>query len=137
MIPKAVPVSHRPPLVGKVSVVCPWICFIGSNTLRRMAHCFPLFARSRGAALAGLGTPIITEAFPPAELGFALGINSIAWVLGSLIGPVPGGISVSVWGWRSIFYVTIPFSLAAAAIGWRVLPHSPRKSSRMLSIRPD
>lgn len=68
-----------------------------------MAHCMPLFARSRGASLAGLGTPIITEAFPPAELGFALGINSIAWVLGSLIGPVAGGLLVSVWGWRSIF----------------------------------
>ncbi|HBQ95497.1 MAG TPA: MFS transporter, partial [Sulfobacillus sp.] len=56
-----------------------------------------------GAALAGLGTPIITEAFPPAELGLALGINSIAWVLGSLVGPVAGGLLVSVWGWRSVF----------------------------------
>jgi EmrB/QacA subfamily drug resistance transporter len=77
-----------------------------------------------GAALAGLGTPIITEAFPPAELGLALGINSIAWVLGSLVGPVAGGLLVSVWGWRSVFYVTVPFSLVAAAFGWRVLPRS-------------
>ena len=40
-----------------------------------------------GAALSALGIPIITEAFPPSELGLALGINSVAWVLGSLVGP--------------------------------------------------
>ena len=81
-----------------------------------------------GAALSGLGTPLITEAFPPSELGMALGVNSMAWVLGSLVGPVVGGLLVTSWGWRSIFYVTVPFSLVAAVIGWRVLPGSSRRA---------
>jgi len=84
-----------------------------------------------GAAISALGTPIITEAFAPSELGLALGINSLAWVLGSLVGPVAGGILVSTLGWRSVFYVTVPFSVLAATIGWLVLPASQRRATRL------
>ncbi len=45
-----------------------------------------------GAAMAmAASTPILIRTFPPNELGVALGINNIAWVTGSLIGPVLGG----------------------------------------------
>ncbi len=84
-----------------------------------------------GAALSALGTPIITEAFPSSELGFALGINSLAWVLGSLVGPVAGGILVATLGWRSVFYVTVPFSILAAILGWFVLPRSARRVAKL------
>ena len=84
-----------------------------------------------GAALSALGTPIITEAFPASELGLALGINSLAWVLGSLVGPVAGGILVATLGWRSVFYVTVPFSVVAALLGWFVLPHSQQRAAKL------
>jgi MFS family permease len=45
-----------------------------------------------GAAMAmAASTPILIRTFPSQELGAALGINNIAWVTGSLIGPVVGG----------------------------------------------
>ena len=75
-----------------------------------------------GALVSALGTPIITEAFAPAELGMALGLNSLAWVMGAVVGPVVGGVLVATLGWRSVFYVVVPFALAAAALGSRVLP---------------
>ena len=75
-----------------------------------------------GALTSALGTPIITEAFAPAELGMALGLNSLAWVMGAIVGPVVGGLLVATLGWRSVFYVVVPFALAAAAVGVRVLP---------------
>ena len=83
-----------------------------------------------GGILASVATPIITEAFPPEELGRALGINSIAWVLGSVVGPVAGGALVSGFGWRSIFWVTVPFALAGAIVGAAILPASKRPQSR-------
>ena len=44
-----------------------------------------------GAAMAmAASTPILLRTFPPHELGVALGINNMAWVTGSLIGPVVG-----------------------------------------------
>jgi EmrB/QacA subfamily drug resistance transporter len=83
-----------------------------------------------GALVAALGTPIITEAFPPAELGMALGLNSLAWVLGAVVGPVVGGVLVTALGWRSVFYVVVPFALGAAAVGSRVLPPSRPRAAR-------
>ncbi|UUZ90048.1 MFS transporter [Paenibacillus sp. P25] len=44
-----------------------------------------------GAAMAmAASTPILIRTFPSEELGVALGINNIAWVTGSLLGPVVG-----------------------------------------------
>ncbi|MDA8061114.1 MAG: MFS transporter [Actinomycetota bacterium] len=83
-----------------------------------------------GAILASVATPIITEAFPSEELGRALGINSVAWVLGSVVGPVVGGALVSAFGWRSIFWVTVPFALAGALVGAAVLPSRARAAGR-------
>ncbi|MEQ7052077.1 MFS transporter [Paenibacillaceae sp. P-4] len=58
-----------------------------------------------GAAMAmAASTPILIRTFPPSELGVALGINNIAWVTGSLIGPVAGGLLIGEFGWRSMFY---------------------------------
>lgn len=66
-----------------------------------------------GAAFSlATATPIIVRTFPSQELGRAIGINSISWVMGSIVGPVAGGILVSTLGWRSIFFVAIPLGLA-------------------------
>jgi EmrB/QacA subfamily drug resistance transporter len=89
-----------------------------------------------GAALAlATATPLIVRAFPPNELGRALGINSTAWVIGSIVGPVAGGALVSAWGWRWVFFVTVPFALAGIVGAWRLLPDS-RGSGRLGSDTP-
>ncbi|WP_169088669.1 MFS transporter [Paenibacillus sp. PL91] len=71
-----------------------------------------------GAAMAmASSTPILIRAFPPNELGVALGINNIAWVTGSLIGPVVGGALIGEFGWRSMFYSVVPFGIIGLAVG--------------------
>ncbi|PSR30158.1 MAG: MFS transporter, partial [Sulfobacillus benefaciens] len=83
-----------------------------------------------GAALAlATATPIIVRAFPQAELGRALGINSTSWVMGSIVGPVAGGILVSTLGWRSIFFVTIPFALLGVVSAWFILSDTQKSAS--------
>jgi len=63
-----------------------------------------------GAALAlATATPTIVKTFPDNQLGLALGINATSWVIGAIVGPVAGGVLVSQYGWRSIFFVTVPF----------------------------
>ncbi len=91
---------------------------------------FRLLQGVGGGVLASVATPIITEAFPPEELGRALGINSVAWVLGSVVGPVAGGVLVTDFGWRSIFWVTVPFAIAGAVVGIKVLPTKSRPTER-------
>ncbi|RNB87257.1 DHA2 family efflux MFS transporter permease subunit [Brevibacillus fluminis] len=71
-----------------------------------------------GAAMAmAASTPILIRTFPPNELGVALGINNIAWVTGSLIGPVLGGALIGEFGWRSMFYAVVPIGVIGLAAG--------------------
>src|SRR5713226_4472825 len=53
---------------------------------------------------------ILTDAFPAHQRGFALGINQIAAVLGSVIGLILGGI-LSYYSWRLVFLVSVPVGL--------------------------
>jgi EmrB/QacA subfamily drug resistance transporter len=63
-----------------------------------------------GAALAlAAATPIIVKTFPRSQLGLALGINATSWVIGAIVGPVVGGVLITQFGWRSIFFITVPF----------------------------
>jgi EmrB/QacA subfamily drug resistance transporter len=50
---------------------------------------------------------IITDAFPENERGKALGINQLAFLAGSLIGLILGGV-LAVYDWRLVFLVSVP-----------------------------
>ena len=60
-----------------------------------------------GAFLFANSAAIITDAFPANERGKALGINQIAFLAGSLIGLVLGGI-LAIYDWRLVFLVSVP-----------------------------
>jgi MFS family permease len=63
-----------------------------------------------GAMLMANSSAILTDAFPPQERGFALGLNQVAAIAGSFIGLVLGGI-LGPAGWRYVFLVSVPFGL--------------------------
>ena len=63
-----------------------------------------------GAFLFANSAAILTDAFPVEERGFALGLNQIAAIGGSVIGLVVGGLLSVVW-WRAIFLVNVPVGL--------------------------
>ena len=53
---------------------------------------------------------ILTDAFPSAQRGLALGINMVAAIAGSFIGLVLGGVLAPV-AWRLVFLVSVPVGL--------------------------
>ena len=63
-----------------------------------------------GALLAANSVPIVTDAFPRKELGMAMGVNGMIISVGGVIGPILGGLLISM-GWRSIFYINVPFGI--------------------------
>jgi MFS family permease len=60
-----------------------------------------------GALLLANSAAIITDAFPSDQLGFALGINMVAAIVGSFLGIVVGGL-LSQIGWRWVFLANVP-----------------------------
>jgi len=63
-----------------------------------------------GSLMVANSTAIVADAFPKKELGKALGINSMIISIAAIIGPILGGFLISI-GWRSIFYINIPFGI--------------------------
>ncbi|WP_411553717.1 MFS transporter [Paenibacillus lautus] len=90
----------------------------GSGTALILAR----LLQGAGAAMAmAASTPILMKTFPPHELGRALGINNIAWVTGSLLGPVVGGALIGGFGWRSMFYAVVPLGILGLIAGILIL----------------
>ncbi len=67
---------------------------------------------------------IVLQIFGRQEQGKAMGIFGFGVVLAPAMGPSIGGVLVEAFGWRSIFFVVVPFCLAALALAHRYLPHS-------------
>lgn len=64
---------------------------------------------------------ILTETFPLNERGLALGINSLTYGLGSVVGPVIGGLILAVASWRWIFFINIPIGIGGSIAGYLCL----------------
>jgi len=73
-----------------------------------------------GGFLLSNSAAIITDAFPAHQRGFALGINQIAAVLGSVIGLILGGI-LSYFDWRLVFLVSVPVGIAGTIWAYTML----------------
>ncbi len=63
-----------------------------------------------GALLMANSTAILTDAFPAAERGMAMGINMVAAIAGSFIGLVAGGILAEI-DWRWVFLINVPIGV--------------------------
>ena len=74
-----------------------------------------------GAMLSANGMAIITEVFPAEQRGQAMGFNAVTWGLGSMLGPVLGGIILAVSSWRWIFLVNLPIGVVATLAAFLLL----------------
>jgi EmrB/QacA subfamily drug resistance transporter len=85
-----------------------------------------LAARVAEGLAAGVVQPIpaiiILRAFEPHEQGRASGVFGMGVVLAPAIGPSVGGLLVDWWGWRSIFFMVIPFCLASLWLARKYVP---------------
>ncbi|MEM3185537.1 MAG: MFS transporter [Conexivisphaerales archaeon] len=88
-----------------------------------------------GAGIMGtVGIPILLAVFPQNEHGRAIGINSIAWSIGALLGPVLGGILVT-FDWRYIFLINVPIGVTASTLGYYVIPGDTGNLTTKVSIK--
>jgi EmrB/QacA subfamily drug resistance transporter len=91
---------------------------------------FPLVLAARVAEglAAGVVQPIpaiiMLRAFEPHEQGRASGMFGMGVVLAPALGPSIGGLLVDWFGWRSIFFMVVPFCLVSIWLAYRYVPTS-------------
>lgn len=65
---------------------------------------------------------MIVGIFPPARRGAALGIWGAIGGLAAITGPSLGGLLVTAWGWRWIFFVNVPVGLMTIVLARLAVP---------------
>jgi EmrB/QacA subfamily drug resistance transporter len=73
-----------------------------------------------GAFLFANAAALVTDAFPREQLGLAMGTNTMVAAVGLVLGPVLGGVLVSV-SWHWVFWFNVPLGIAGALWGGLVL----------------
>ncbi|MFC1898714.1 MFS transporter [Chloroflexota bacterium] len=95
------------------------LCSLAQNLTQLIAF---RFIQSFGAALnISIQYAILTASFPSNERGKAIGIMGAVAGLGLLSGPALGGFFLDLLGWRSIFYLRIPFGIVSFVMAWVLL----------------
>ena len=74
---------------------------------------------------------IITQSFPLAERGKALGFLASSVALGSMLGPAAGGFIIAHFSWNCIFFINVPLGIFAFFAGLKVLPKEKERYERL------
>jgi EmrB/QacA subfamily drug resistance transporter len=86
-----------------------------------------------GGGLMTLSQALIGEAIPPRERARYQGYLASIAVCANSFGPIVGGLMTEHFGWRSIFLINVPISLAAVWLVWRL----PRRGGERVAWRAD
>nr|WP_255430275.1 DHA2 family efflux MFS transporter permease subunit [Streptomonospora sp. PA3] len=73
---------------------------------------------------------LVVRVFPADRRGAALGVWGSVAGLATIAGPTLGGLLVSAFDWRFIFFVNVPLGAVALALAWALIPRDPSASGR-------
>lgn len=88
-----------------------------------------------GAGFTPSATGIIVDHFGD-ERDRAVSMFGSIFPAGAMIGPIFGGLFVSYWSWRGIFFINVPIGLAAVALSLRYIPRD-RPRAQTVHLRLD
>lgn len=112
------------------------LIFVVASALCGMARSLPeliAFRVLQGIGCGSLGAHsivILTRASGEARRARALGYFSAAQGVAISLGPVAGGLLLGFFGWRAIFWVTVPIGILGVALGWVILPDDTDRDQR-------
>ena len=108
--------------------------FLVGSVLSGMSQSMPQLIAARAlqglgaGGLVPLGMTIIGDIFSLEERARMQGFFSGVWGLSSVIGPLIGGFITDQFSWRWVFYINVPFGIAAALIIGSTLVDPPRNA---------
>src|SRR5215475_2415920 len=96
-----------------------------AQTLDQMVI-FRLLQGAFGAALSPLSQSIMLDLYPPEKRGNIMAIWGMGVMVGPILGPTLGGYLTDTFDWRWVFYVNVPFGIAAVTGLFFFFKDSPR-----------
>ena len=69
---------------------------------------------------------IIADLYPVEKRASILGLNSAAWGIASIVGPLAGGFIVDAFSWHWIFLINVPIGLVLMLLVWLYLNEEKR-----------
>ncbi|MGE0612034.1 MAG: MFS transporter, partial [Hyphomicrobiales bacterium] len=79
-----------------------------------------------GAPMTPLAQTIVLDIFPKKHHGLVVGLYGIGVMVGSMIGPILGGLMADIASWRWAFYLIVPLGIVASAGMSMALPRARR-----------
>lgn len=80
-----------------------------------------------GAGFTPSATGIVVDRFGDAR-DRAVSLFGSIFPVGAMIGPIFGGLFVSYWSWRGIFFVNVPIGTAVMVLSLRYIPRDPSRA---------
>jgi DHA2 family multidrug resistance protein-like MFS transporter len=103
------------------------IAFVVGSLCCALARSLPVLIAARAfqgigaSAVMSISPAILREIFPRAQLGRALGLNSLVVATSSAAGPTLGGLVLAVLPWPWLFAINVPFGILNVILN-RALP---------------
>ena len=82
-----------------------------------------------GAALGPLSQAIMLDLYPPQKRGTIMALWGMGVMLGPILGPTLGGVLTDSYSWRWVFYINVPFGIAASIGLFVFFKDSPKDST--------
>ena len=114
--------------------------FVGGSILCGMAWdvysliAFRLVQAIGAGPLFPITQAIMFQTFPEEKRGLAMGISSLGFSFGPMIGPVLGGYLLEHASWRAVFYINVPVGLIGLGMAYLILPRPRRQEPRSLDV---
>ena len=106
----------------------------GLSTSVAMLIGFRMLQAVGAVMILSLGAAILTEGFPAFERGKALGFIGTFVSIGIITGPAVGGVLISLYDWRSIFFVNIPVGIVGVLLALRYVPATPPAPGQRVDV---
>ncbi|HTO41233.1 MAG TPA: MFS transporter, partial [Rhizomicrobium sp.] len=101
------------------SLACAFSTTLGQLAAARVLQGFG------AAGITGVNIALVRFVYPRQQLGRGIGINAVIVAISAAAGPTIAAGILAIANWPWLFAVNVPLGLAAIAIGWKNLPHSP------------
>ena len=87
-----------------------------------------------GGMILPVGQSMLARAAGPQRMGRVMSVIGAPTVLGPILGPVLGGLIVSNFSWRWIFYINVPIGIVTLVLASRFLKGNEEKVTRSFDL---